>query len=139
MCRLPFSVHLLLHCCKHCLQHHACCNAHQLTIISVLAPASLILQPTCTVYYSCRECIHTGYCYAQQDAPLLASEIEAAVRGTWSAPCAEGALADPLVFGDFESAVARLGGASSDNQDAAPLTKNRDAVTDGDTPAASGK
>eukprot|EP00953_Heterococcus_sp_UTEX-ZZ885_P009237 5464-Heterococcus_DN1.PRE.2 len=72
-----------------------------------------------------------------EDAPLLASEIEAAVRGTWSAPCAEGALADPLVFGDFESAVARLGGASSDDQDATPLTVNRDAsTTDGDAPTA---
>jgi hypothetical protein len=43
------------------------------------------------------------------------------------------------VFGDFESAVARLGGASTDDQDATPLTNNRDAVTDGDTPAATGK
>jgi hypothetical protein len=62
------------------------------------------------------------------------------VRSTWSAPCAEGALADPLVFGDFESAVARLGGGSSEDHDAAltTTTANRDAV-DGDAPTSSGK
>ena len=68
--------------------------------------------------------------------------MDTATRGTWPAATADAALANPLVFGDFEGAVARLSGGAAEagaNGTAAGADAGDDGSGDGKGTAAGGK